>query len=148
MARGRKRRESSPLKIVAIVLAVLVILAGVLVVFLLFAGTGGGSNPVTRKINKEVSKKAVETYVSSETGVDVDIDEIEESMAEEDADKFNEIMDKYSDSGLVSDAMSIYRENGGDISATAAELQEKINPEDLETIKELYKKYGASVPLE
>ena len=148
MGRRRKRSETSPLKTVAIILAVLVVLAAGLTAVMLFTGVGAGKNPVAKKINKEVSKKAVEKYVAAETGMDVDIGEIEESMTEEDADTFNEIVDKYSESGLVSDALSIYQENGGDLNATAAELKDKINPEDVETIKELYKKYGSSVPLE
>ena len=149
MARKRKRRKISPLEVVAVILAVLVVLIGGLTAFMLFSGNGGGSdNPVTKKITQEVSKKAVEKYVESETGTDVNIKEIEESMSEEDSDTFNEIVDKYSDSGLVSDALSIYQENGGDLSAIAAELKDKIDPEDIETIKELYAKYGSSIPLE
>ena len=148
MARRRKRSKSGSLKVVAIILAVLVVLAAGLIAILLFAGSGSRSNPLTRKITQEVSKKAVEKYVERETGVDVDFKDIEESMSEEDSDTFNKIVDKYSDSGLVSDALSIYQENGGDLSATAAELMDKINPEDIETVKELYKKYGSSIPLE
>ena len=148
MARRRKRSKSSPLKVVVIILAVLVVLAAGLIAILLFAGSGSRSNPLTRKITQEVSKKAVEKYVERETGVDVDFKDIEENMSEEDSDTFNKIVDKYSDSGLVSDALSIYQENGGDLSATAAELMDKINPEDIETVKELYKKYGSSIPLE
>lgn len=145
MARRRKR-HGNPLKTVAAILIVLICIVAGLSVIMLFTGIGANSNPVTKQINKEVSKKAVEKYVSEQTGTDVNINEIEDAMSEEDADTFNEIVDKYSESGLVSDALSIYRENGGDVAATAAQLKERINPEDMETIKELYQKYGSSIP--
>ena len=143
----KRRKRGNPLKTVLIILILLIIVAGGITAFMLITGKGANSNPVAKQINREVSKKAVEKYVSNETGMDVDINEIEDSMSEEDADTFNEIMDKYSESGLVSDALSIYRENGGDMAATAAELKDKINPEDMETIKELYQKYGSSIPI-
>ncbi len=136
-----KKKRVSPLAIVLVVLMVLIIIAVGLILLILFSGRSGSSNPVTEKINHEVSKKAVETYISNETGNKVSFEEIEEAMSEEDSQEFNEIVDKYSDSGLLNDAIAAYTENGGDVQAVAEEMKDRIDPEDMEAMRELYEKY-------
>ena len=137
---ARRRESSSAGKWVAIVMIMLVIML-CLAAYLIMSGNGN-SNPVTKGIQREVTKKAVDKVVTEQSGGSTSLGEIESQMSEDDADTFNEIVDKYSESGLVSEALSIYSANGGDVGATAEELRDKVDPEDIETLKELYSRYA------
>ena len=112
-----------------------------MIIVVLLTGKGVNSNPVTQNINRSVTKKAVEEYVSRELGDEIDIAGIQNSMTKEDSETVNEIINKYADSGVLSDAVAAMRENGGDVSATISELRDRIDEEDIETVKELYGKY-------
>ena len=108
-----------------------------LIAYLILSGKGN-SNPVTQGIQREVTKQAVDKVITEQSGGEVSLGEIEKQMSEDDAETFNEIVDKYSDSGLVSEAISVYSSNGGDLGATADELKDKVSPEDIEALQELY----------
>ena len=136
---ARRRESSSAGKWIAIVIIMFVIML-CLAAYLIMSGNGN-SNPVTKGIQREVTKKAVDKVVIEKTG-GTSLGEIESQMSEDDAETFNDIVDKYSESGLVSEALSIYSANGGDVGATAEELRDKVDPEDIETLKELYSRYA------
>lgn len=140
MSRRYRERESSLGKWVAIVIMLIFIML-ILMAYLILSGNGN-SNPVTQSIQREVTKKAVDKVVTEQSGGSTSLQEIESQMSDDDAETFNDIVDKYSESGLVSEAISVYSANGGDLGATADELQDKVDPEDIETLKELYSKYG------
>ena len=137
---ARREKGSSAGKWIAIVIILSVILI-LLVGYLILTGKGN-SNPVTQGIQREVTKKAVEKVITDQSGGNKSLEDIESQMSEEDAETFNDIVDKYSDSGLVSEAISVYSSNGGDLGATADELRDKVDPEDIETLKELYARYA------
>ena len=137
---ARRESRSSIGKWIAIVIILLVIML-ILIAYIIISGHGN-SNPVTQGIQREVTKKAVDKVISDQTGGAVNLDDIESKMSDEDAETFNDIVDKYSDSGLISEAISVYSANGGDVGATAEELRDKVNPEDIETLKELYSRYA------
>ncbi|MBQ7583038.1 MAG: hypothetical protein IJT24_00365 [Lachnospiraceae bacterium] len=137
---ARKEKKSSLGKWIAIVIILAVILI-ILIAYIILSGNGN-SNPVTQGIQREVTKKAVDRVVTEQSGGNKSLEDIESQMSEEDAETFNGIVDKYSDSGLVSEAISVYSSNGGDLGATADELRDRVDPEDIETLKELYSKYG------
>lgn len=137
---ARRRKKSSAGKWVAIVIIMLFIMVG-LAGYLIISGNGN-SNPVTKEIQREVTKKAVDKVITEQSGGQVSLGEIESQMSDDDAETFNDIVDKYSESGLVSEALSVYSANGGDIGATADELRDKVDPADVETLKELYSRYA------
>ena len=137
---ARRERKSSAGKWIAIVIVLSVILL-ILIVYLILSGKGN-SNPVTQGIQREVTKKAVDKVITDQSGGNKSLEDIESQMSEEDAETFNDIVDKYSESGLVSEAISVYSSNGGDLGATADELRDKVDPEDIETLKELYARYA------
>ena len=139
---AKRNKKSSAGKWAAIVLFLLIIMVG-LIGYIIISGNGN-SNPVTQSIQREVTRQAVDKVISEQSGGNAGIKEIESEMTEEDSETFNDIVDKYSDSGLVSEAISIYSENGGDIGATADQLKDKVSPEDIEALKELYEKYGGN----
>ncbi|MBQ9605614.1 MAG: hypothetical protein IJV16_00355 [Lachnospiraceae bacterium] len=139
---AKRKKKSSAGKWAAIVLFLLIIMVG-LIGYIIISGNGN-SNPVTQSIQREVTRQAVDKVISEQSGGNAGIKEIESEMTEEDSETFNDIVDKYSDSGLVSEAISIYSENGGDIGATADQLKDKVSPEDIEALKELYEKYGGN----
>jgi uncharacterized membrane protein affecting hemolysin expression len=135
-----KRKKSSAGKWLAIVI-VLVIIMLLLVAYLIVSGKGN-TNPVTHNIQKKVTKQAVDTVITKQSGGEVSLKDIEAQMDEEDAETFDNLIDKYTESGLVSEAISVYTSNGGDIAATAEEMKDKVSEEDIEALKELYSKYA------
>ncbi len=137
---SRRKKKSSLGKWVAIVIILIVVML-VLMAYLILSGKGN-SNPVTQSIQREVTKQAVDKVISEQSGGEVSLGEIESQMSEEDSEQLDEIVNKYSDSGLVSEALSIYSSNGGDLGATADELKDKVSPEDIETLRDLYSKYA------
>lgn len=137
---SRRRKKSSLGKWIATVIILIIVMLG-LSAYLILSGKGN-SNPVTQSIQREVTKQAVDKVISEQSGGEVSLGEIESQMSEEDSEQLDKIVNKYSDSGLVSEALSIYSSNGGDLGATADELKDKVNPEDIETLRELYSKYA------
>ncbi len=137
---ARRKKKSSLGKWILILFILIIVMLG-LIGYIILSGNGN-SNPVTQGIQREVTKQAVDKVISEQSGGNISIKQMESEMSEEDADTFNDIVDKYSDSGLVSEALSIYSSNGGDIGATAEQLKDKVSPEDIEALKELYSKYA------
>ena len=125
------------------VVTITAVLASViLLAFMVFTGTGVNSNPVTQKVNREVTKKAVEKVIQEETGSDVTLDKAKERMTEEEAEEVDDIVNKYADQGILAEALEIYKANGGDVDATAMAMKDKVSPEDMARLYELYAKYG------
>ena len=139
---ARRKKKSSLGKWMLILFILIIIMLG-LIAYMIITGNGN-SNPVTQSIQREVTKQAVDKVISEQSGGSVSVKQLESEMTEEDSETFNEIVDKYSDSGLVSEAISIYSSNGGDIGATADQLKDKVSPEDVEALKELYERYGGN----
>ena len=84
----------------------------------------------------------LDKVISEQTGGETSLKEIESKMSDDDVEALDSIVDKYTESGLVSEAISVYSSNGGDIAATADQLRDKVSPEDIEALKELYSKYA------
>ena len=99
-------------------------------------------NPVSNAINREVARSAIDNYIKSETGSDKGLKEIQEEMAPEDSEAVDEILDKYTESGLVGEAIDSLFANGMDVNAVAEEMQDQVSPEDMQKIMELYAQYG------
>ncbi|MCR4590927.1 MAG: hypothetical protein K5668_08915 [Lachnospiraceae bacterium] len=142
MAKRAGKKNGTGILLVIIIAAVLA--SVVLLAFMVFTGTGVNSNPVTQKVNREVTKKAAETIIQKELGTNVTYDEVRQQMSEEDAEEMDTIVNKYADEGILAEAMRIYSENGGDLGSTADALKGKISEEDMARIRELYQKYGES----
>lgn len=143
MAKRRKRSSNTGFLLVIIIAAVLASVA--LLAYMVITGNGVNSNPVTRTVNREITKKAVETIIQKETGTDLSLDDIKSEMSEEDAEEVDTIVNKYADSGLLSEAISLYNENDRDIKATAAAMKDKVSAEDMAKLYELYAKYGQDI---
>lgn len=139
MSKRRKRSGTGPL---LIIILVAVLASVVLLAFMVFTGTGVNSNPVTQTVNREITKKAVETVIQKETGTNITINEIKQEMTEEDAEEFDNLVNKYADDGLLSQALEVYNANNGDVNATANALKDKVSAEDMARLRELYEKYG------
>lgn len=97
---------------------------------------------VTQTINRKITKKAVDEIVSQATDGEYSLSEIEENMDEQDQETLDNIIDKYADNGMITDAIETLTDNGGDVTETVDELKEKIDSSDIETLMELYEKYG------
>ena len=143
MAKRRKRSSGTGFLLVIIIAAVLISVA--LLAFMVITGNGVNSNPVTQTVNREITKKAVETVIQKETGSDITLDEIKGQMSEEDAEEVDIIINQYADQGLLSEALSIYKANGGDVNATADAMKDKVSEEDMARLYELYEKYGDKI---
>ena len=66
---GRKREKNNT-GFLMVVTITAVLASVILLAFMVFTGTGVNSNPVTQKVNREVTKKAVEKGLFSQiTGV-------------------------------------------------------------------------------
>ena len=139
---ARKKKESSLGKWMLILFFLILIMLG-LIGYIIITGNGN-TNPVTQSIQREVTKQAVDKVITEQSGGAVSIKKLESEMTEEDSETFNDIVNKYSDSGLVSEAITLYSSNGGDIGATADQLKDKVSPEDVEALKELYDKYAGN----
>ncbi|MBQ9550738.1 MAG: hypothetical protein IJU87_07995 [Lachnospiraceae bacterium] len=122
-----------------------VLLSVALLAFMVITGNGVNSNPVTQKVNREVTKKAVETIIQKETGTDKTLDEIKGQMSEEDAKEVDIIINHYADQGLLAEALEIYKNNGGDVKATADAMKDKVSDEDMAKLYGLYEKYGDTI---
>ena len=145
------RRSKRKSKVGLLLTSVIVVAAGLaciaaLISYSVLTGKGVDSNPVTKTVNREATKKAVETVIQKETGTDVTISEVKEQMSEEDGQELEEIIDKYADEGIVSEALEVYQSNNGDIQATASEMKDKVSDEDKARLYELYQKYGDKIP--
>ena len=143
MAKRRKSSSGTGFLLVIIIAAVLISVA--LLAFMVITGNGVNSNPVTQSVNREITKKAVETVIQKETGSDITLDEIKGQMSEEDAEEVDIIINQYADQGLLSEALSIYKANGGDVNATADAMKDKVSEEDMARLYELYEKYGDKI---
>ncbi len=141
---GRRRKGSSTGFLLLIIIAA-VLLSVALLAFMVITGNGVNSNPVTQKVNREITKKAVETVIQKETGTDKTLDDIKGQMSEEDAKEVDIIINQYADQGLLAEALEIYKKNGGDINATADEMKDKVSAEDMARLYELYEKYGDTI---
>lgn len=97
---------------------------------------------VTQTINRKITKKAVDEIVSQATDGEYSLSEIEENMDEQDQETLDNIIDKYADNGMITDAIETLTDNGVDVTETVDELKEKIDSSDIETLMELYEKYG------
>lgn len=141
------RRSGNGTGTLLVVIIAAVLASVVLLACMVFTGTGVDSNPVTKTVNREVTKKAAEAVIQKETGTDVTFDEIKEEMSEEDAEELDDIVNKYADEGILSEALEIYGSNGGDFAKTADALRDKISDKDIARIREMYEKYGDQIDL-
>ena len=132
--RRRKERHSSPIG-AFILTFMLVILA--FLIFLVVSGKGVVGKNVRHKATEAVIEKAVDSAV----GTDVDIEAEKSKMSSEDAQKVDDMIDKYGTNENVSKAVQAYRDGGG-TDAVKEELKDQIDPQDIETAKELYEKYN------
>ncbi|MCR5303530.1 MAG: hypothetical protein K6E33_03130 [Lachnospiraceae bacterium] len=93
-----------------------------------------------------VVKKAVtaviEKEIKNQTGEDVDLEAMKESMEPEDQEKVDELMDKYADEDTVNDVISAYKDSNGDLMEMKDTLTSIVDPGDIEEMGRLYQKYG------
>ncbi len=141
----KNRRKSSGIALPVFITVAAVLASIALLAFMIVSGNGVNSNPVTQTVNREVTKKAVETVIQKETGTDLTIDEIKEQMTEEDAEELDGIINKYADDGIISEALEIYNANNGDVQATVDSLKDKVSDEDLIVLYGFYTKYGEEI---
>ncbi len=125
-----------------VILLSTVLLVLVITAVMIFTGKGMRTNPIARGISRSVTKKAVQEFAASELGIDEDFGELQKNMSPEDSKTVDEIIDKYTESGVLADAVSSLRENGGDLQGTISDLRDRIDEEDIETVMELYSRYG------
>lgn len=92
-------------------------------------------------VAKKVTETAVEKIISSQTGEDVDLGKIKESMSEEDAQEFEHLMEEYATSENVGEAVDTLKNSDGDLNAVKDALSDKVSEEDMQKLAELYKKY-------
>ena len=130
----RRKRHTSPVG-AFIFTFMLVILAFLL--FLVISGKGTLGKNVRHKTTEAVIEKAI----GAAAGTDISIEEEKSKMTAEDAQKVDDMIDKYGTNENVSKAVQAYRD-GGSTSAVEEELKDQIDPEDIETAKELYEKYN------
>ncbi len=138
----KKSGSSTRAWIITVILLSTVLLVLVITAVMIFTGKGMNSNPLARGISRTVTQKAVQEFVSSELGIDEDFEEIRKNMSPEDSRTVDGIIDKYAESGVLADAVSSLRENGGDLQGTISDLRDRIDEEDIETVMELYSRYG------
>ena len=105
------------------------------------AATSDSITPLIDAVSQKITEKAVEHYLSDATGENIDLNAIRESMDPEDAAQLDQILDGYASSGLLTEAVNSFTENGGDVSAVAEELASQVDPSDVEALTDLYEKY-------
>jgi hypothetical protein len=137
----KKKKKKSKGRGFLIFLIVLIIILLVLLGLVLLI-KNKPDNPLSKAVNKAVTKGAINAVIKEETGSDISIEQIQENMSPEDSEAVDEIIDKYSQSGLLPEAIDSLTSNGGDFASTAAELESQVSPEDIETLYELYARYG------
>lgn len=109
------------------------------------SGTASSETPtLQQQVTRYATKKAVEAAISSATGTDVSIDELEENMSTEDAEELEGIINKYADNGTVLEAAKEIANNSGNVTE-ALESLDSVDQEDLEKLYELYEQYGDSL---
>ncbi|MBQ7724794.1 MAG: hypothetical protein IJT63_04195 [Lachnospiraceae bacterium] len=140
-----RKKRSSGIGYLLVIIITAVLASVVILAFMVFTGTGVNSNPVTQAVNREVTKKAVEAAIQKETGSDITLEEIRSEMSEEDAEEFDDIVNKYADEGILAEALSALNSNDGDLAATAATFKDKVSTEDYSRLFELYEKYGDEI---
>ena len=145
MKKRRKKKKGSRAAAIVVLLILFILVSAGILGYMVFTGNGTDSNPVVQAVNREVTKKAVETVIAKETGTDVTIEKVKEQMSEEDAKELEETLNRYADEGIVQEAISTYRENGGDLQETARSLQDRVSEEDMARLRELYDKYKDQV---
>ncbi len=136
MSRRRKKKKSYVGKTI---FCIILIIIGAAIIYSLF------KDPVKKSVQKSVTKVAIEQVIKSETGEDVDIDSVMDTMDEEDESACQEIIDKYSSSDTISEAASVYKSSGGDLSEVKSYLKDEVSTEDMAKLKELYYKYQDEV---
>lgn len=131
----RKKKKAFPIGgvIALIVLAVVVYLG-----YSIWTGRGNVGKAVTQAATKTVIEKAIQ----AQTGKSVDIDAIEETMAPEDKEALDSMIDKYSSSENLSKAVEAYQNSNGDLGSVKDQLQGQVDSGDVDKLKELYEKYG------
>ena len=105
------------------------------------AATSDSITPLIDAVSQKITEKAVEHYLSDATGENIDLNAIRESMDPEDAAQLDQILNGYASSGLLTEAVNSFTENGGDVSAVAEELASQVDPSDVEALTDLYEKY-------
>lgn len=132
--RRKKKKRTSP--VAAFIFTFLV----VILVFLVYL-TVSGKGTLGKTVRHKTTEAVVEKAISSAAGTDIDIEEEKSKMTPEDAEKVDDIVDKYGTNENISKAVKAYTSGGG-TDAVKAELESEVDPSDVETVKELYEKYG------
>lgn len=88
---------------------------------------------------RKVGTIAIEQAIKRETGWEVDLEEVIDRMDEEDAAAMNELMDKYFNEENISEGMDILK--SGDLNAAKEYIENKVEPQDLKELGNLYEKY-------
>ena len=128
----RKNKRDIWITIGAVALAITVV--GCLIKFL-----------VIDKVEDKAAEEVVSTLLNSETADDTEIangmtaDELYDSMDAEDQEALKEVVTDHLDAKTVSEASKYVSD--GDTEGLKEYAKETLSDEDLDTVKELYKKY-------
>lgn len=133
-----KRRKKSPIgRIIAFIVLLLFIVVVTVIIL--------SKDDIEKIITKKIATAAVEQIIHSNTGISVDIEEIESQMEENDKKEFEEIVDKFTDTEKLKECIEIYKKEG--TSAVKDYVKSEIDKNDIVKLKELYDKYEDSIPL-
>ncbi len=142
MTKRKAKKRKTGHKGLVILLIILIAVAVLLALLIKNRESSGKAGPLSSAINRTVAEKAVDTIIANTTGTDTTVKEIQSKMTQEDSDTVDDILDKYAQSGLINEAISSFTENGGDLGSVYQEMQDQVDPSDMETLMELYAKYG------
>lgn len=144
MSRSRKKKKGTG----TIVFLCLVIVICVVVLAGLFKGTLGDGikHVVVEKAAEQIMEQTVQKALenSGDPQAAAKAKEIVNNMDETDKQQAEEIIEKYADTGTISDCMDIISDGVTEESAAEVKeyLQESVSAEDMQKLQELYEKYG------
>lgn len=144
MSRSRKKKKGTG----TIVFLCLVIVICVVVLVGLFKGTLGDGikHVVVEKAAEQIMEQSVQKALENadDPQAAAKAKEIVNNMDETDKQQAEEIIEKYADTGTISDCMDIISDGVTEESVAEVKeyLQESVSAEDMQKLQELYEKYG------
>lgn len=82
---------------------------------------------------------AAEQVIKQQTGFEIDLDRVLKEMDSEDAEAVNEMLEKYVNEENLAEGVDVIKSR--DLDTAMEFLEEKVEPEDIQELEDLYKKY-------
>lgn len=82
---------------------------------------------------------AAEQVIKQQTGFEIDLDRVLKEMDSEDAEAVNEMIEKYVNEENLAEGVDVIKSR--DLDAAMEFLEEKVEPEDIQELEDLYQKY-------